>query len=171
MPRPELSAVPQWYHGYINLVKGNSLMPAMKSQTPQLIRFFNALAPEKRNFRYAKGKWTMKEVLQHMIDAERIFAYRALCIARKETISLPGFDENSYAENAGAKKRDWSAMMEELKTVRKSTELLFESFGKEQLSTMGVANNNPVSVLAIGFIIVGHTSHHLNVIKERYLAK
>jgi len=169
MPRPDLVHVPEWYHGYINLVEGSNLLTAMNKQTPLLARFFNAIPPAKRNYRYARGKWTIKEVLQHIIDAERIFAYRALCIARKETISLPGFDENNYVANAKTNKRDWSAMMEEWKAVRRSTELLFDSFDKEQLATVGIANNNPVSVLAIGFILVGHASHHQQVIKARYL--
>lgn len=169
MPRPDLSTIPQWYHGYINQVEGNNFMAAMKKQTPLLIHFLNTIPPAKRNYRYAKGKWSIKEVLQHLIDAERVFAYRGLCFARKDKTPLPGFDENGYADNAKVNKRDWKVMMEELKTVRHSTELLFGSFDKNQLSFIGTANNNPVSVLAIGFILVGHVTHHINVIKERYL--
>ena len=169
MPRPDLSKIPEWYHGYINQVTGNDPVLSLKKQTPVMLRFFNRIAPEKRNYRYAKGKWTIKEMLQHIIDAERIFAYRALCIARKETNSLPGFDENEYADNSKAGKRDWDDLIEELKVVRRSSEILFSSFDKEQMATYGVANNNPVSVLAITFIIVGHINHHINVTKERYI--
>jgi len=169
MPRPDLNTVPVWYHGYIKLVKESNLMDALKKQTPSPIRFFNSIPPAKRNYRYAKGKWTIKEVLQHIIDAERVFAYRSLCFARKDSTSLPGFDENDYADNAKSTKRDWNEMMEELKAVRRSTELLFRSFNKDQLHFVGTANNNPVSVLAIGFIIAGHATHHITIIKERYL--
>ncbi len=169
MPRPDLNTVPEWYHGYIKLVEENNLMVAMKEQTPLLIRFFNRIPPSKRNYRYAKGKWSIKELLQHLIDAERVFAYRGLCFARKDSTSLPGFDENNYADNAKSGERDWNEMIEELKAVRRSTELLFGSFDKDQLSFVGTANNNPVSVLAIGFIIVGHISHHITIVKERYL--
>ncbi len=169
MPRPDLSKIPVWYHGYIKQVEGNDPVTAMKKQTPVMLLFFGSIAPVKRDYRYARGKWTIKEMLQHIIDTERVFAYRALCIARKETASLPGFDENKYASNSKAKKRDWKNMMEELKVVRRSTEILLDSFDKEQMSTYGVANNNPVSVLAIAFILVGHINHHINVIKERYL--
>ncbi len=169
MPRPDLATIPEWYHRYINQVEGNDLLAAMKKQTPAIFRFLNSIPPEKRNYRYGKDKWTIKEVLQHIIDAERVFAYRGLCIARKETVSLPSFDENDYADNAKVKKRDWADMIEELKAVRRSTEILFASFDKEQLSTFGIANNNPVSVLAIGFILVGHINHHIKVTKERYL--
>ncbi|MFZ1261230.1 MAG: DinB family protein, partial [Chitinophagaceae bacterium] len=85
MPRPDLNTVPEWYHGYIKLVEENNLMVAMKEQTPLLIRFFNRIPPSKRNYRYAKGKWSIKELLQHLIDAERVFAYRGLCFARKDS--------------------------------------------------------------------------------------
>ncbi|MDZ4793824.1 MAG: DinB family protein [Bacteroidota bacterium] len=169
MPRPDLSTIPEWYHRYINQVEGNDPVAAMKEQTPVMLRIFNKLSVEKRNYRYAKNKWTIKEMLQHIIDAERVFAYRGLCIARKETASLPSFDENDYALQSKAKKRDWSDMMEELKTLRRSTEILFGSFDKEQMSTVGIANNNPVSVLALAFILTGHIYHHIDVIRERYL--
>lgn len=169
MPRPDLNTTPEYYHHYINQVDGNNFMDAMKKQTPSFIRFLNNIPPAKRNYRYAKGKWTIKEVLQHLIDGERVFAYRGLCFARKDKTSLPSFDENDYADNAKTGKRDWAVMMEELKAVRRSTELLFGSFDKDQLIFVGTANNNPVSVLAIGFILVGHVNHHINVIKERYL--
>jgi hypothetical protein len=169
MPRPELSKIPEWYHGYINQVEGNDLVAAMKKQTPVILRFFRSLPSEKINYRYVKGKWTIKEVLQHIIDTERIFSYRALCIARKETANLPGFDENNYADNSKANKREWKEMLAELKAVRQSTEILFDSFDKVQILSVGASNNNPVSVLAIGFIIIGHINHHIKVVKERYL--
>jgi DinB superfamily len=169
MPRPDLTTIPEWYHRYIKKVAGNDPVAAMREQTPVMLRFFNKLPVEKRNYRYAKDKWTIKEMLQHIIDAERVFAYRGLCIARKETTSLPGFDENDYALASKAKKRDWADMMEELKTLRRSTEILFGSFDREQMSSVGIANNNPVSVLAIAFILTGHIYHHMDVISERYL--
>ncbi|MEQ1678754.1 MAG: DinB family protein, partial [Chitinophagaceae bacterium] len=100
MPRPDFSRVPEWYHNYIRQVQENDLLKAMQRQTVSFTQFLKKLPAEKRNYRYAKGKWTIKEVFQHMIDAERIFAYRALCFARKETIPLPGFDENDYANNS-----------------------------------------------------------------------
>ena len=170
MPRPDLAKIPEWYHRYIQQVEGNDLMVALKKQTPAIFRFLNSVPRVKRDYRYEKGKWTIKEVLQHIIDAERVFAYRALCIARKEAVSLPGFDENDYADNSKANKRDWADLIEEIKAVRRSTEILFASFDKAQMATVGIANNNPVSVLAIGFIMVGHINHHIKVTKERYLA-
>lgn len=169
MPRPDLSKIPAFYHNYILQVEGADLMGALKKQTNSIFKFLNSIPVEKRDFRYAKGKWTIKEMLQHIIDTERIFAYRGLCIARKESVSLPGFNENNYASNSKAKKRDWNDLGEELKAVRRSTEILYASFDREQLGTFGVSNNNPISVAAIGFIIVGHINHHVHVINERYL--
>ena len=169
MPRPDLSSIPVFFHNYINQVDGTDLMGAMKKQTNAVFIFLKSIPTEKRNFRYAKGKWTIKEMLQHIIDTERIFAYRGLCIARKETNSLPGFDENSYANNSKAKKRDWNDLIEELKAVRRSTEILYNSFDREQMATFGMSNNNLISVAAIGFILVGHINHHVKVIKEKYL--
>lgn len=169
MSRPDLSRVPEWYHRYINQVKENDLSEAMGNQLTDFILFLTELPADKRDYRYAEGKWTIKEVLQHIIDAERIFAYRALCFARKDTTPLPGFDENSYADNSKASDRDWSEMIEEFSVVRQSTAILFKSFDTDQLETNGTASGKPVYVLGIGFIIVGHVNHHLGVLKERYL--
>jgi hypothetical protein len=169
MPRPDLKQVPEWYHGYINHVNGNDFLSEMKKQTPEVIRFFKRIPAAKHNFKYAKGKWTPKDLLQHIIDAERIFAYRALCFARKDKTPLPSFDENDYASSSRASKREWKVLVEELKTVRASNEMLFSSFNREQLNSIGIANNNPISVNAIGFIMVGHLQHHINILRERYL--
>jgi len=170
MPRPDLSNVPAYYHRYIKEAEGNDVIVVMKKQTPALLRFLRSIPPAKRNYRYAKGKWTIKELLQHMIDSERVFAYRALCFARKDKTPLPSFDENLYGDTAKAAKRDWKDMIEELKAVRRSTELLFGSFDKIQMNESGTANSNSFSVLAIGYILAGHMNHHVRVIKERYLA-
>jgi hypothetical protein len=169
MPRPNLSRIPEWFHVYVNKVPENDLMEAMKKQTPSFIKFFESIPVKKRDYRYSEGKWTIKEMLQHIIDAERVFAYRGLCIARKDATPLPGFDENDYADNAKADKRNWDDMMDEFKAVRRSSEILFGSFDEEQLETTGTANNNPIYVLAIGYVLVGHVNHHVSILKERYL--
>ena len=169
MPRPELSRVPQFYHNYINQVKGDELMQVLTAQTPAFIQFLLDIPVEKRDYRYADGKWTIKEVVQHIIDAERIFGYRSLCFARKDATSLPSFEENSYAANSKADQRDWNGLVEEFKAVRHSTEILFGSFDEEQLESSGTANNYSNYVRAIGFIIAGHANHHTRIIKELYL--
>lgn len=169
MNRPDLTEAPEWYHRYINTVKENNLSEALHNQISLFNDFFTAIPVEKRDFRYAAGKWSIKDIIQHLIDGERVFAYRILRFARKDETPLPGFEENDYAENAKAENRNWEELIEEFNVVRRSTEFLINSLDEDQLQSKGIANSSPISVLAIGFIIVGHTNHHLSVIKERYL--
>lgn len=170
MPRPDMSRVPQFYHNYINQVPENDLPAAISNGTNTFLDFLSSIPPAKHDHRYAPGKWTIKEVLQHIIDAERVFNYRALCFARKDPAPLPGFDENIFAENAQADKRSWNELVEEFRTVRKSTELLYRSFNNEQLEATGISNSNLNYVLGFGYITVGHSLHHMKVVQERYLA-
>jgi uncharacterized damage-inducible protein DinB len=170
MPRPDLNRVPEFYHNYINQVPDNDLMIAFKNQTSVVIDFFHSIPADKIDYAYAEGKWTIKETLQHVIDAERVFCYRALRFARKDPTPLPGFDENLFAANAKADKRKWNDLIEEFKTVRKAAEWLYSSFDEEQLNAEGVSNKSSNYVLAFGYISVGHTLHHVKIIKERYLA-
>jgi uncharacterized damage-inducible protein DinB len=167
--RPDLNRVPPAYHNYINQVSENDLMKAITKQTPALFKFLEDIPADKRDFRYAPGKWTIKEVLQHIIDGERIFSYRGLCFARKDTTPLPSFDENDYADNAKVDKRKWEDLVEELKAVRRSTEIMFDSFDEDQMESTGNASGHSNYTRAIGFIIVGHANHHIRVTKERYL--
>ncbi len=169
MSRPDLSTAPEWFHGYINAVKENDLTEALRNQTALFNTFFESLPVEKREFSYAEGKWSIKEIIQHIIDGERVFTYRALRFARKDETPLPGFDENTYADNAKTDKRKWDDLLEEFNALRRSTEILFNSFDEDQLNATGIASGNPVSVLAIGFIVAGHVNHHISIIKARYL--
>ncbi|HEX5652980.1 MAG TPA: DinB family protein [Chitinophagaceae bacterium] len=169
MPRPDLSRVPEWYHRYINQVKEDDLMAAFKNQEAEFNRFFGELPGEKRDYRYAEDKWTIREVLQHIIDGERVFAYRSLCIARKDKTPLPSFDENSYAENSKAGKREWQDMIEEFQTIRRGNEIMFKSFDAEQLDSTGTASGKSVYVLGLGYVLIGHVNHHIGIIRERYL--
>lgn len=167
--RPDLSRVPEFYHNYISQVPEDDIIAAFKNGSPSIIHFLENLPVEKRDYRYAEGKWTIKEVLQHIIDAERVFNYRALCFARKDTSPLPGFDENTFAANAKADKRNWNDLMVEFKAIRLGSEMLFSSFDDEQLNASGIANNHSNYALAFGYVLVGHSLHHMKVIKERYL--
>lgn len=169
MARPDLTTVPAFYHKYVNQVQEENVNDAIQKNTESSIAFLNSIPEEKWEYRYAEGKWSIKEMVQHIIDTERIFSYRALCFARGEKQSLPGFEENGYADASRAERREIRSLIEEFETVRKSIEQLFASFDEEQLFSIGHANNNPVSVNAIGFIIPGHVQHHVNVLKERYL--
>jgi hypothetical protein len=124
---------------------------------------------DKFDFRYAEGKWTIKEIIQHVIDTERIFSYRALRISRNDKTPLPGFDENEYVINTDANNRHLQSLLTELSLVRQSTIALFKSFTPMQLERLGVASNNDISVRAIGFILIGHQKHHQKIFMERYL--
>jgi uncharacterized damage-inducible protein DinB len=133
------------------------------------IRFVQNLPMDKFDYRYAEGKWTIKEIIQHIIDTERILAYRALRISRNDRTPLLGFDENTYAANTPANTRSLQDLLTELSAVRHSNLLLFKSFSEEQLLSKGIASDQPISVRAIGFMIIGHQKHHQNVFLEKYL--
>ncbi len=169
MSRPDLNKIPAFYHGYINLVKEDDLISAFRVQETVIKEFLSSVPSDKYEYQYSPGKWTLKEMLQHMIDAERIFGYRALCFARNDSSPLPGFDENEYVKESLANKRDWNDLVNELLTVRKSNELLFNSLNKEQMERTGTANNTTNYVLGWGYISIGHVAHHMQVMKQRYL--
>lgn len=169
MPKPDLQKIPAYYHKYVELVTEVGLQKAFQKHTSDLVSLLETIEEEKWNYRYAPEKWSIKEVVQHLIDAERIFAYRALRFARKDETPLPSFDENSYVTNARADKRTKDDLLDELKVVQASSALLFQSFDDEALQNMGIASNFPVYVKGIGYIIIGHTLHHKKILIERYL--
>jgi hypothetical protein len=169
MPKPTPNQYPLYFDRYISLVEAPDCFEAFKQQAEWIPGFMNSISEEQSRFAYAPGKWTIKELLQHIIDCERIFCYRALCIARKETVSLPGFDEDAYAAASNANDRTWKSLTDEFLLLRKTTEILFESFSDEALSFSGLSNNNPITVNSIGFILVGHMIHHVDVIRAKYL--
>jgi len=131
--------------------------------------YMSALPAEKLTYRYAEGKWTIKEILAHLIDDERIFSYRALRFARNDQTELPGFDQDAYARYSGANERGIEDLLTEFAAVRRSTIALFDSFDDEALLRSGVASGNIMSVRAAAYHIAGHEMRHVNIIKERYL--
>jgi hypothetical protein len=169
MPRPDLSRVGSFFHRYINQVPQDDIQVALHDLGNEFLKLMESIPSDKQDYAYAPGKWTMREVFQHIIDTERILSYRALCFSRKEQQNLPGFDEDSYAAHSKAANRKWKDMLDEFASMRRATELLFSSFDKDQLESGGIANNNPNYTLGMGFIIAGHCQHHVNLIKERYL--
>lgn len=154
---------------YVNAVENVDLIEGLEKGLDQMVSFMESIPTEKLEYRYAEGKWTIKDILLHLVDAERIFAYRALRIGRGDKTPLAGFEENDYVPNALANSRSMESLLNEFRFVRNATLCLFKSFSGEQLAYMGIASNNPISVRAIGFIISGHQNHHLKIIKERYL--
>lgn len=169
MPKPDFTRIPEYYHSYVNRVTVDELQRAFAVHLPEALKFLQEIPKEKWDFKYAEGKWSIKDLLQHLIDAERIFQYRALRFSRRDATELPGFDENLFAHHADAGRRSKEDLVEEYKVVQKSSQQLFQSFNKEQLNASGIANGKEVYVEGIGFIIIGHMLHHLNVLKERYL--
>jgi len=154
---------------YIDLVQGDDVIKALEQQLQSSQKFLKLLSEEQGGFAYAENKWTLKEVVGHIIDTERIMAYRILCISRGEKQSLPGFDENEYVKNAFFNKRTLTDLINELRAVRESNILLFRSFDEETLSRKGIANGKEISVRAILFMMAGHELHHINVIRTKYL--
>ena len=154
---------------YINALENVELIEELEISLHDFIKFVQNIPMDKFDYRYAEGKWTIKDIIQHIVDAERIFCYRALRISRNDKTPLPGFEENSYVENTDANKRSIQDLLSEFSAVRQSNLFLFKSFTNEQLTRMGTSSENPISVRAIGFIILGHQKHHQKVFMERYL--
>ena len=169
MPDISPTSLPGYFQVYINQVPENSLPEAFSNQSAVISQLLPSITEEQSMYAYASGKWTIKELLQHLSDAERIFAYRALSFARNEKGMLPGFEENDYAKESAANLRSWESLCAEFVAVRKSTLFLFDSFTPEMLARKGAANNNVYSVSEIGFILLGHFNHHVKIIRERYL--
>lgn len=159
-----------FYANYINLAPQDvSLIKALDLSFREIFSFFSSLTEEQGQSRYAQDKWSLKEMLLHIIDTERVMSYRALRFSRKDTTDLPGFDHNDYVLNSFAHKRTMLELLDEYNSVRKASLTLFSSFDDDVLELSGTANGNKVTVRALGFIITGHELHHLNIAKTRYV--
>jgi hypothetical protein len=159
-----------FYFGYLDRLEDDAeLIATMEKNTREMLSFFESIPSEKWNHRYKPEKWSILEIVQHLIDTERIFQYRALCVARNEQNLLPGFDHDVYVLNSASEKRTSSDLIEEFKGVRASGQFLFKSFTDDMLKLIGNMNDANASPRAIGFIIVGHALHHRDIISNRYL--
>jgi hypothetical protein len=158
-----------YFKSYMDKVGDISLKEALDIGWEDTISFFESIPESKLNFRYSKGKWTIKDILLHLIDAERAFSYRALQFARSDNADLEGFDENIFVENAQANSRTLLSLIGEYDKVRQSSIYLFNSFSNDVLKRTGKANGKTLSIRAAGFLICGHEIHHKEIIKERYL--
>jgi uncharacterized damage-inducible protein DinB len=159
-----------FYADYIAKVSDEySLVEELEISLHRFIKFVQDIPMDKFDYRYAEGKWTIKDIIQHLIDAERIFAYRALRFARNDSTDLPGFEENDYVDEANANSRSIMDLLTEMSSVRHATLVLFKTFNEAQLLRIGTANNNKMSLRALGFVIIGHQNHHQRVFEERYL--
>lgn len=158
-----------FYKGYIDVLGDVELLDILQNQLEHFPEFIESIPDDKLLFAYGADKWTIAQVLVHIIDSERIFQYRALRFSRNDQSSLPGFDQDLYAEKSRAERRSKESIVEEYRAVRKSTIALFASLDRDDLEKLGTASNLQWSVAALGFVIGGHQKHHRNIIRERYL--
>jgi hypothetical protein len=166
--RPESTEYPPFYETYVSKVQGGDVISHLESQRLQTAQLFAASTERDGNFRYAPGKWTIKEVVGHLSDSERIFSYRALRIARGDQTPLPGFEQDDYVKNGNFGEQSLADLVAEYGAVRVATLALLRSFNAEAWSRRGTASNNPITVRALAFIIAGHELHHRDILKERY---
>jgi hypothetical protein len=162
------SAAPSYYHYYFDLVETNDLIKEMALNASEVEAFIHSVSEEKWNYAYAEGKWTVAQVLRHVIETERIFAYRAMRFSRFDATALPGFNENDYIAHLDSVAFSQSQILREFQTVREASKSLFETMTGEMLRFVGNANGLQVTAEMLGFMIVGHTRHHLKVLGERY---
>ena len=168
--RPEKNEYAEFYANYVSLVEETDVVSALQNQPSELRKLLSEIsAAEKENFRYARGKWSVKELLGHIIDGERVFSYRALRISRGDQTPLATFEENSYVDNSNFGNSDFADLIEEFFLLRASNVLLFKNLSDEAWLRTGTASDATVSVRALAFIMVGHVRHHQNILQERYL--
>lgn len=157
-----------YYRGYVGHVTEEEILPVLRSQLDALDVLLGRVTTERETYRYAEGKWSIREVIGHLIDAERVFGYRSFSIARGERNNLPGFDENEYMLSAPYDRIDLEDLLSEFRLVRHSNIAMLRNLDEEAWMRIGTANESPVSVRALAFIMAGHLRHHMEVLRERY---
>jgi len=157
-----------FYRGYVERVGTGAVVREMDAQLEEVQRLLVGVSDDEAMHRYAPGKWSVKEVVGHIADTERIMAYRALRIARGDATPLAGFDENAFVAQAGFDRRTFDSLLDEWVVVRHATLALFRGFGDEEIGRAGISNGVPVTVRALAYIVVGHVAHHLDILRERY---
>jgi uncharacterized damage-inducible protein DinB len=170
MTRPDPSEHAPYFSRYIDLVPENDVVTALEAQSDETQKLFASLDDERAAYRYAPDKWSIKGVIGHMTDTERVFAYRLLAIARGDETPLPGFDENEYAKHANFDQWSLCDLTESLAATRRANLLLMRNLSDDDWNRRGVANNNATSARALAFTMLGHERHHLKVLRERYLS-
>jgi uncharacterized damage-inducible protein DinB len=167
--RPAKNDYAAFYEPYISKISSKNIVSTLEKSLPENMTYLRLIPKEKWDYSYEEGKWTIKEILVHLIDAERIFANRALRIARHDRTPLPGFDQNEYAPYMEANERTIDSILEEYEAVRRSTITLFKNFNEKMWYRHGLASGTSVTTLALAYMIAGHEVHHFMVINERYL--
>lgn len=169
IPFPNTSEYNPYYKQYISHLEGKDVIQSLETGVEEVNVLVASLTEEKLRSAYAEGKWTIKEVLQHIMDTERIFCNRALRFARNDKTELPGFEQDDYVPYSRANERNSMEMLQEYNAIRQATISLFKGFSDEMLSRIGIASGSDMSVRAIAHVVTGHEQHHMKVIKERYL--
>jgi uncharacterized damage-inducible protein DinB len=169
MKRPESNEYPEYFEKYIKLVNGENVIRALESQMLEMQALVSDLPSEKEDYAYAPGKWTIKEVIGHLIDCERVFGYRVLRFARGDSQDLPGFNEKEYVPAGKFNKRSFYDLAHEFSVLRESNIILVKNLDEECLSRRGTADKLGMTVRALVFSIAGHSAHHVRTIKSRYL--
>jgi hypothetical protein len=168
MNRPAESEYAPYYQSYVAQVSEEEIVPVLRSQLDDLELLLGKVAPERETYRYAEGKWSIREIAGHLIDGERVFGYRAFCIARGETQNLPGFDQNDYMLTAPYDGIELEDLLAEFRLVRLANIAMLRSLDQESWNRTGTANENQITVRALAFIMAGHVRHHIGVLRERY---
>ncbi len=171
MFKPETGEYGDYYETYVSLVTEDDIRGAYAAQPVKLRALVEGIDELAGSFRYAKDKWSIKEVISHLIDGERIFSYRMLRISRGDKTPIEGFEQDGYIENSRANERKFSDLLDEFELVRKANTLMLNNFDSAALARIGTASGSPVSVRALASISIGHVRHHLSILKERYLPK
>jgi hypothetical protein len=166
--RPDATEYAPFYANYVARVPEGDVVSVLRDSGREITAALAAIPESRGGFRYAEGKWSVRELVGHVIDAERIFNYRALCLARGDATPLPGFEENDYVRTAGSDARTIADLVDELRVVRESTVRMFASFPDEAWTRKGVVNGREMSVRALAYITAGHARHHLQMLRERY---
>lgn len=170
MNRPDTNEYAPYYERYVSLVADTDILAELGSQPTHLQDMLTAMPEERGAFRYAEGKWSIKELISHVIDGERIFGYRALRISRGDETPIEGFEQDGYIENSHANDRSFAELLEEFSLLRRANMMMFKNLDDSDWGRTGTASNASVSVRALAYIMAGHIEHHLGILKERYLA-
>ena len=169
MNKPQPNEYDPYYQHYVSLASEKDLVEILEKQPAGLRSLFESVPEERGRFAYADGKWTIKELLSHVIDGERIFAYRLLRISRGDQTPIEGFEQDDYIQNSNANDRTFDELISEFDLQRRSNMLLIRNLSDVDLCRMGVASEKPISAMAIAFILGGHVEHHLKILRQRYL--
>jgi exoribonuclease II len=169
MNRPEINEFDPYYNTYVSLIEGENVLEQLDAQPPEIRAIFDNMPDSRGNHSYAEGKWTIKELLSHLIDGERIFAYRVLRISRGDETPIEGFEQDGYIENSNANNRSFSDLLDEFEFQRRANMNMLRNLSDDAARRIGTASEKTISVRALVYIMAGHVRHHINILHERYL--